>query len=256
MSFNWRERDDETVEYHFNPRLSVPDILELLQAHSEKSASVIELIGGNLDLRYGNRPKQTLDIHAARNKSLGSPAPWLIFMNKAKIGIIGAGWWATEVHIPNLKLRDDVELVSVCKLEEDQLKFVKEKFGFKYASTDFKKMLEFEPLDGVIVSSPHYAHYDNAKAALENNCHVAIEKPMTTNTKDALELFDLAKQKNKEILIPNGFNFTYFMPEAEKLIDDGLIGEVKHIDAAFSSSLVDLFPTLVRLFQKSSVTPL
>ena len=143
-------------------------------------------------------------------------------MNKAKIGIIGAGWWATEVHIPNLKLRDDVELVSVCKLEEDQLKFVKEKFGFKYASTDFKKMLEFEPLDGVIVASPHYAHYDNAKAALENNCHVAIEKPMTTNTKDALELFDLAKQKNKEILIPNGFNFTYFMPEAEKLIDDGL----------------------------------
>ena len=36
MSFNWRERDDETVEYHFNPRLSVPDILELLQTHSEK----------------------------------------------------------------------------------------------------------------------------------------------------------------------------------------------------------------------------
>ena len=81
MSFNWRERDDETVEYHFNPRLSVPDILELLQAHSEKSASVIELIGGNLDLRYGNRPKQTLDIHSARNESLGSPAPCLIFIH-------------------------------------------------------------------------------------------------------------------------------------------------------------------------------
>ena len=162
-------------------------------------------------------------------------------MTKAKIGIIGAGWWATEVHIPNLKLRDDVELVSVCKLEEDQLNFVKEKFGFKYASTDFKKMLEFEPLDGVIIASPHFAHYENAKAALEKNCHVAIEKPMTTNAKDALELFEFAKQKNKEILIPNGFNFTYFMPEAEKLIDEGLIGEVKHIDAAFSSSLVDLF---------------
>ena len=31
------------------------------------------------------------------------------------------------------------------------------------------------------------------------------------------------------------------MPKAEKYIKDGVIGEVKHIDAAFSSSLVDLF---------------
>ena len=54
-------------------------------------------------------------------------------MKKAKIGVIGAGWWATEFHIPHLKERDDVELTSVCKLEEDELKFVKEKFGFKHA---------------------------------------------------------------------------------------------------------------------------
>ena len=46
-------------------------------------------------------------------------------MNKAKIGVIGAGWWATEFHIPHLQKRDDVELVSVCKLEQDQLDFCK-----------------------------------------------------------------------------------------------------------------------------------
>ena len=42
-------------------------------------------------------------------------------MNKVKIGVIGAGWWATENHIPHLAERDEVELTSVCKLEEDQL---------------------------------------------------------------------------------------------------------------------------------------
>ena len=51
-------------------------------------------------------------------------------MTKAKIGVIGAGWWATEFHIPHLKEREDVELISVCKLEEDQLIFVKEPFYF------------------------------------------------------------------------------------------------------------------------------
>ena len=162
-------------------------------------------------------------------------------MSKAKIGVIGAGWWATEFHIPDLKKRDDVELVSVCKLEQDQLDFVKNKFGFNFASTDFKEMLNLSPLDGVVIASPHFAHFENAKASLEKGCHVLIEKPMTTNSHDAEILYKLAKEQNKEILVPNGFNFTHFMPKAEKYISDGVIGEIKHIDAAFSSSLVDLF---------------
>ena len=118
-------------------------------------------------------------------------------MNKIKIGVIGAGWWATENHIPHLLERSEVELTSVCKLEEDQLKFVKEKFGFKFASTNYKEMLQLSDLDGVIISSPHHAHFENAKAALEKKCHVMIEKPMTTNVKDAEILIELAKKYNK-----------------------------------------------------------
>ena len=102
-------------------------------------------------------------------------------------------------------------------------------------------MLQFSDLDGVIISSPHHAHFENAKAALEKKCHVMIEKPMTTNVKDAEILTELAKKYNKEILIPNGFNFKTFMSQAEDIISNGLIGEIKHLDAAFSSSLVDLF---------------
>ena len=114
-------------------------------------------------------------------------------MKKAKIGVIGAGWWATEFHIPHLKERDDVELTSVCKLEEDELQFVKDKFGFKHASTDYIEMLDMEQLDGVVIATPHFAHFENIKAALERGCHVLVEKPMTTNTKDALEVKKMLK---------------------------------------------------------------
>ena len=67
-------------------------------------------------------------------------------MHKAKIGVIGAGWWATEYHIPHLKEREDVELTSVCKIEENELDFLKNKFGFKYASTNYLEALDFEKL--------------------------------------------------------------------------------------------------------------
>ena len=52
-------------------------------------------------------------------------------------------------------------------------------------STDFKEMLNYSPLDGVVLASPHFAHFENAKASLEKDCHVMIEKPMTTNSRDA-----------------------------------------------------------------------
>ena len=53
---------------------------------------------------------------------------------------------------------------------------------------------------------------------------------MTTNSSDAEKLYNLAQEVKKEILVPNGFNFTSFMPKAEKYIQDGVIGN-KHIDA-------------------------
>ena len=131
-------------------------------------------------------------------------------MYKLKIGVIGAGWWATENHIPHLLERSEVELTSVCKLEEDQLKFVKEKFGFKFASTNYNEMLQFSDLDGVIISSPHHAHFENAKASLEKKCHVMIEKPMTTNVKDAEILIELAKKYFGEYReMPNSLSLDY-----------------------------------------------
>ncbi len=162
-------------------------------------------------------------------------------MHKAKIGVIGAGWWATEYHIPHLKEREDVELTSVCKIEENELDFLKNKFGFKYASTNYLEALDFEKLDGVVIASPHFAHFENTKAAIERGYHIAVEKPMTTNSKDAQIIYDLVKEKKVELLTPNGFNWNPLMAKSEKYVSDGLIGNIKHIDASFSSSLVDLF---------------
>ena len=162
-------------------------------------------------------------------------------MSKAKIGVIGAGWWATEFHIPHLKEREDVELTSVCKLEEDELKFVKEKFGFKHASTDYIEMLDMEKLDGVVIATPHFAHFENTKAALERGYHVLVEKPMTTNSKDAQAIHDLLKDKNVELLTPYGFNWNPLMAKAEEFVQRDVIGKIQHVDTSFSSSLIDLF---------------
>ena len=86
------------------------------------------------------------------------------------------------------------------------------------ASTDYKEMLDMEQLDGVVIASPHFAHFENIKAALAKGCHVLVEKPMTTNTKDALEVEAILKEKKVELFTPYGFNWNPLMSKAEEHI--------------------------------------
>lgn len=160
---------------------------------------------------------------------------------KAKIAVIGAGWWCTEFHLPDLIKRNDVELVSVCRFGKKELNFVKEKFGFKFASEDYKEALSFDKLDGALISTPHPYHFQCGLYALTKGCHLIIEKPMTTNISDANEIYEKAKNLKKEIIIPYGYNYTNFMKKASELLKEKTIGKIKHISASMSSSTMDLF---------------
>jgi predicted dehydrogenase len=157
---------------------------------------------------------------------------------RAKIGFIGAGWWATAVQIPFYAARDDVELVAVCRLGASELELVKNQFGFAHASEDYRKLLDLE-LDGVVISSPHVLHFEHAKAALERGFHVLVEKPVSTRGQEARELVALAKAKNKQIMIPQGWSFRPFAREARRLAAE--IGEPRHFVCQMASALSDLF---------------
>src|SRR4051794_18344115 len=99
---------------------------------------------------------------------------------KARLGFIGAGWWATANYIPLLAQRDDVELKAVCRLGTAELKQVQEAFGFPFATEDAAELVALPDLDAVIVTSPHTLHHDHARLALQRGLHVMCDKPLCT----------------------------------------------------------------------------
>src|SRR4051812_15846640 len=106
-------------------------------------------------------------------------------MKKVRIGIIGAGWWATSAHIPAIKSHPNAELVAVQSREKTKADKIARDFGTKYAFTRLEEILTLKELDAVIVSSTPNVHHLQAKAALERGLHVLIEKPMTFTTDEA-----------------------------------------------------------------------
>lgn len=158
---------------------------------------------------------------------------------KLRLGFIGAGWWAAEYQMPWFAARDDVALISVCRLGQAELKLVRDRFGFAHATEDYRELLTQE-LDAVVVASPHTLHYEHARAALEAGLHVMVEKPMCTRARDARALAALATSTGRHVLVPQGWNFTPYVRQASRLTRAGAIGEVRHIVCQMASALGDL----------------
>jgi predicted dehydrogenase len=158
---------------------------------------------------------------------------------RARLGFIGAGWWATSNHMPLLAARDDVEMVAVCAIGRDSLARVRDRFRFPIATEDYYDLLALG-LDGIVVASPHTLHFEHAKAALEAGCHIMVEKPMTTNAADAWELVDLAKRRQRHLLVPYGWNYKPFVAQAAALVREGTIGEVEFVMCHMASPIRDL----------------
>ncbi|MBU96762.1 MAG: oxidoreductase [Dehalococcoidia bacterium] len=160
--------------------------------------------------------------------------------SRTKIGLIGAGWWATANHLPVLVERDDIDLASVCRLGADELQQVKEKFGFTHATQDYRELLETPGLKGVIVASPHTLHYEHALAALKKGLHVMCEKPLTTRADQARELVEEADKQGVELMIPYGWHYGEFIQEAKRRMDDGAVGQIEFVMCHMASPVRSL----------------
>jgi len=157
-----------------------------------------------------------------------------------KIGVIGAGWWATKNHLPVLRANSAVEVVGICGLGVEQIRKVQQFFRIPFATESYEELLARCELDGVIVSSPHTLHYQHAKAALERGRHVLVEKPLATTVQDARNLVRLEHSMGTTIVVPLGWNFSSLAQTACDLLKARPLGELRHAALHMATPVLDL----------------
>src|SRR5579871_1843447 len=162
---------------------------------------------------------------------------------KAKIAVIGTGWWATTAHIPSLKANPRAEIILVDK-NPAALKAAADKYDIKdtHTFTSLAEAISKHPdLRGAIVAVPHEAHFAVAKDVLEHGLNLLLEKPMVLYAKDAKTLVDLAAKKGVEIQL--GYTYPYLEPlqQARKRVDDGLLGDIEYITCSMTSMTIEFY---------------
>jgi len=160
--------------------------------------------------------------------------------SKVRVGFIGAGNWAEYNHMPTLQARADVELVGIATPTQKSRDRVQNNFAIPYATPDYLQLLK-QPLDAVVISSPHGFHFKQAKAALETGLHVLVEKPMTLKAAESWELVQLADERGLLLMIPAGWHYNQMVMAAKEQLDGGAVGNVEFMLCHIGSALRSLY---------------
>jgi predicted dehydrogenase len=111
-----------------------------------------------------------------------------------KIGTVGTGK-IVELILSAIMKTEDMVCSAIYSREEERGRTLANKFQINKVYTDYDQLLADEELSFIYLASPNSVHYKQAIKALEAGKNVIIEKPFTSNYKEAVYLSKLAKDK-------------------------------------------------------------
>ena len=144
------------------------------------------------------------------------------------LGMIGAGRWGSN-WIKTLARLDGVELRWCCDVSPASLARVQAQFPLVRTSTRLEDLLEDGSMTGVVIASIAPTHFAVAERALLAGKHVLVEKPMTLTTAEARRLADLARQRERVLMVGHLLEYHPVVRRIKDMIDTGELGEVYYL---------------------------
>ena len=131
------------------------------------------------------------------------------------IWLFGSGYWA-KILVQKVNSMYPDSSIFVVDIDLESLRsFVQDKpFCRTSSREEFLKSARLGDL--CFIATPPDTHSELITLALNNNCHCWVEKPMTTSSKEALELISLAKEKQLTLFIDNTFLYDPLIQELKK----------------------------------------
>lgn len=143
-----------------------------------------------------------------------------------KTAIIGLGKMGLS-HCAIVNANPNVDLVAVCDTSSLVLQAFK-KFSKVQCYSDYRKMLDGEDLDSVVVATPTSSHFEIVMEALNRGLHVFCEKPFSLSPEEGSKMASEASRKQlvNQVGFHNRFLGTF--QELKRLVDQEIIGEIYH----------------------------
>ncbi len=122
-----------------------------------------------------------------------------------KLGVIGAGNYATAVFLPMIKKSENVSLKTIVSANGVSAAHSAGKFGFEHSASDAEAAFGDPQIDVVALLTRHTMHAEQVLRCLQSSKHVFCEKPLGVTIKE-LQAIETQLNKTGNPLLTVGFN--------------------------------------------------
>ncbi|MBB3949145.1 Gfo/Idh/MocA family protein [Aureimonas jatrophae] len=154
-------------------------------------------------------------------------------------GIMSGAKIAREQVIPAVLKAEGCRLEAIASRDRSRAETLALHFGAPHAFGSYEAMLESPEVDAVYIPLPTSQHVEWTLKAIEAGKHVLVEKPLALHADQIQPLIEARDQHG--VQVAEAFMVRYH-PQwllVRRLIEEGRIGRLRHVQGAFSYHNVD-----------------
>lgn len=150
---------------------------------------------------------------------------------KINIGVIGCGDRGKGIIQIMKELPEKFRIAVVCDVLDFRLKETEKILPGVRQVKNYKAVLDDRAIDAVIVAVPLHLHYTVAKDVLTAGKHIYLEKTMTYNIPEVMDLVKIARRYPGQVLqVGHQYRYTPLYFKVREMIQKGYLGKVTQID--------------------------
>jgi predicted dehydrogenase len=146
-----------------------------------------------------------------------------------RVGVIGSGYWGPKLA-RNFHDLAGAELAMVSDLRLERLEEIQGLYPEVEGTQDYKEMLDGE-VDAVVIATPVDTHFRIAREALFAGKHVLVEKPITSNSRNAKDLINIATDRGLTLMVGHTFLYNPAVEAVRDIVQSGELGNIYYLNS-------------------------
>jgi myo-inositol 2-dehydrogenase/D-chiro-inositol 1-dehydrogenase len=144
-------------------------------------------------------------------------------MTRTRVGLVGSQF-VSSIHAAAVRSVADAELLAVASPTADHARRLAERFGVPHVFTDYRRMLDLEELELVVLGIPNDLHCQATLDAAAAGKHVVCEKPLCLNLGQADRMIAACRAAGVKLMYAEELCFAPKYVRLKQLLDQGALG--------------------------------
>jgi predicted dehydrogenase len=149
-----------------------------------------------------------------------------------RAAIVGIGTWGRNLVSSVHGTSDRIQFVAGTTRTPDKARAWCEQHGIRLVER-YESLLADKSIDAVVLATPHSLHCEQIIAAASAGKHVFVEKPLGLDAREAQAAVQACADRKVTLAIGYNWRFQPALREAKRLLDDGTLGKLLHVEGNF-----------------------